>query len=423
VELEVNGYRMHFALFGDPAGEPVLWISGWSGTGEDWQHIFKEVPAGFQVVGPDLQGNGASTGHQGKHSFRQSARDIFALLDHLGIHRVKGVGLSGGGIILLHMATQQPDRIEAMITISAPPYFPPQARAIQRQFSFAALDEAEKIRLRERCKGGQEQIDWLVEQSHAMAETYDDVDFTPPLLGTITARTLIVFGDIDPLYPVRLAFELREAIPRSSLWVVPNGGDRRRPGRRPALHHSPGGGRVGGRGASAGLSAAQALSGRLHRAAATTGRKGSGPNGKTGQKGVCTMNAIMTTMSGRTTWGTFLAAAILTGLAALAGHAQTSGDGAQGGDKTLTGVVSDAMCGRAHMMKSKSDAECLRVCVKNGTKYALVSGETVYTLEGHEAELDRYAAQEVTVTGKVTGSSVAVNSVTPSKKKGDPAKG
>jgi pimeloyl-ACP methyl ester carboxylesterase len=50
------------------------------------------------------------------------------------------------------------------------------------------------------------------------------VDFTPLLLGTITARTLIVFGDIDPLYPVRLAFELREAIPRSSLWVVPNGG-------------------------------------------------------------------------------------------------------------------------------------------------------------------------------------------------------
>jgi len=57
-----------------------------------------------------------------------------------------------------------------------------------------------------------------------MAHTYDDVNFTPPLLGTIAARTLIVFGDADLLYPVRLAFELREAIPRSSLWVVPNGG-------------------------------------------------------------------------------------------------------------------------------------------------------------------------------------------------------
>jgi pimeloyl-ACP methyl ester carboxylesterase len=35
---------------------------------------------------------------------------------------------------------------------------------------------------------------------------------------------LIVFGDRDPLYPVSLAFELHAAIPRSHLWIVPNGG-------------------------------------------------------------------------------------------------------------------------------------------------------------------------------------------------------
>ena len=48
--------------------------------------------------------------------------------------------------------------------------------------------------------------------------------FTPPLLATITARTLIVFGDRDFLYPVSLAFDLHAAIPNSHLWVVPNGG-------------------------------------------------------------------------------------------------------------------------------------------------------------------------------------------------------
>jgi pimeloyl-ACP methyl ester carboxylesterase len=35
---------------------------------------------------------------------------------------------------------------------------------------------------------------------------------------------LIVFGDGDPLYPVSLSFELRAAIPRSHLWIVPNAG-------------------------------------------------------------------------------------------------------------------------------------------------------------------------------------------------------
>src|SRR5262245_25118874 len=47
---------------------------------------------------------------------------------------------------------------------------------------------------------------------------------TNPYLSTITARTLIVHGDRDPFYPVNLAIEMYNAIPRSYLWIVPNGG-------------------------------------------------------------------------------------------------------------------------------------------------------------------------------------------------------
>ena len=57
-----------------------------------------------------------------------------------------------------------------------------------------------------------------------LADNYEDVNFTPPYLSTITADTLIVFGDRDPLYPVSIAFEMYKAIPRSALWVVPDGG-------------------------------------------------------------------------------------------------------------------------------------------------------------------------------------------------------
>lgn len=78
--------------------------------------------------------------------------------------------------------------------------------------------------MRERHARGEDQIRMLFAQSRAFADTDDDVSFTPPHLATITAETLIVFGDRDPLYPVSLAFELRAAIPRSHLWVVPNAG-------------------------------------------------------------------------------------------------------------------------------------------------------------------------------------------------------
>jgi predicted lipoprotein len=99
-----------------------------------------------------------------------------------------------------------------------------------------------------------------------------------------------------------------------------------------------------------------------------------------------------------------LATAVL--LATVSIVAQTPGE-----QKSLTGVVSDTMCGPTHMMKDKPDAECLRYCVKQGTKYALVVGKTVYTLEGHEAELDKYAAQKVTAKGTLKGETLTVESV------------
>jgi pimeloyl-ACP methyl ester carboxylesterase len=50
------------------------------------------------------------------------------------------------------------------------------------------------------------------------------MNFTPPYLSTIKARTLIVSGDRDPLYPVEIFVEMYRAIPRSQLWIAPNGG-------------------------------------------------------------------------------------------------------------------------------------------------------------------------------------------------------
>lgn len=222
--VPINGIDMHYEIYGEAGNEPLLWLSGFGGIGADCKYLFKEVPEGFRIIAPDLRGHGASTGTDGPFSFRQAGRDLTALLDHLQVERIKAIGLSGGGIALLHLATQHPERVAAMVPISAPPYFPPQARQMQRLFSFAALGEAEMSRMRERHKGGDSQLEWIVAQTHAMADTHDDVDFSPALLGTITARTLIVFGDSDPLYPVKLAFELHEGIARSSLWIVPQGG-------------------------------------------------------------------------------------------------------------------------------------------------------------------------------------------------------
>jgi len=82
----------------------------------------------------------------------------------------------------------------------------------------------------------------------------------------------------------------------------------------------------------------------------------------------------------------------------------------------LTGVVNDSMCGARHMAKDKSPADCARMCVKQGMKYALVVGDKVYTLEGHETELDKLAGERATVKGNIIGETVGVESVSRGKK-------
>jgi pimeloyl-ACP methyl ester carboxylesterase len=71
---------------------------------------------------------------------------------------------------------------------------------------------------------GDDQIPALWRMGVEFKDSYADMNFTLPYLSTITVRTLIVHGDRDPLYPVDLAIELYTSIPRSYLWIIPNGG-------------------------------------------------------------------------------------------------------------------------------------------------------------------------------------------------------
>jgi pimeloyl-ACP methyl ester carboxylesterase len=221
MRLATNGIDLHYDTIGD--GEPLLWLHGFFGVGADWQHIFPAPPPGYQLIAPDLRGHGLSTVVD-SFTFRDCARDVDALVRHLGISRVKAIGLSGGGIALLHLATLAPALVEAMVLISAPSRFPDQARALQRQATDAGLSDSERDQMRARHRGGDAQIAALFAHARAFADDHTDVQFSAAALAAIAADTLIVFGDRDPLYPVTVATDLFAAIPRAHLWVVPNGG-------------------------------------------------------------------------------------------------------------------------------------------------------------------------------------------------------
>jgi len=220
--MPLESVPLHYHVQGD--GEPLLMLHGFSGTGADWAPLAAEWAADFRQIMPDLRGHGRSANPAPEFRHDAAAGDVQALLDRLGIAEFKGLGVSGGGNVLLHLATRQPERVKAMELVSATSHFPDQARPIMRHYNFEALPDEEKEKMRRRHPGGQTQIDTLFAQARAFADSYDDLNFSPEDLAKITARTLIVQGDRDPFYPVQISMDMAAAIPRSRLWIVPGGG-------------------------------------------------------------------------------------------------------------------------------------------------------------------------------------------------------
>jgi pimeloyl-ACP methyl ester carboxylesterase len=221
--VSLNDIELHYQIEGE--GEPLLLLHGGTGCHEDWVYCGgDQLAREYKLIKPDARGHGRSSNPSKIITHRQCALDTLALLDHLEIARCRAIGLSMGGNILLHMATLQAERIEAMVVVSATMNFPAQAREIMRQVPTAENQSPQAWEImRRRHKLGDQQIVALWDWGRQMQHSHDDMNFTAAGLAGISARTLIVYGDRDPLYPVEMAVEMYRAIPHSALWVLPNG--------------------------------------------------------------------------------------------------------------------------------------------------------------------------------------------------------
>ncbi len=219
--VSINGIEMYYEEHG--RGGPLVLLHGFGGSSLAWKPIVGELAREYRVIVPDLRGHGRSTNPTNQFTHRQASLDIYALLDRLGIKTFKAMGISTGGMTLVHMATSQPARVEAMVLIGATIYFPEEARRIMRESTVESMTAADWERARMHHKRGDDQISALRNEFHNFKDSYDDMNFTAPYLSTITAETLIVHGDRDAFFPVTIPVEEYRAIPHSYLWIIPNG--------------------------------------------------------------------------------------------------------------------------------------------------------------------------------------------------------
>ena len=118
---EVNGTRLHYlaAGRGEPQGEPVYLLHGYTQTSHMWRPLIAELARTRAVVAPDLRGIGQSARPSRGYDKKTMAQDVQALAASLGHRRVRLVGHDIGLMVAYAYAAQNPGEVERIALMDA----------------------------------------------------------------------------------------------------------------------------------------------------------------------------------------------------------------------------------------------------------------------------------------------------------------
>ena len=194
---DINGMSMYYETYGEEDGKPIFLLHYWTHTSQLWKEHVEVLKNDFRVIVPDLRGHGKSQADLTDFEMQDSAEDILALMDHLGIEKMNGAGVSYGGFTLLHLAVLAPERVESMIVVGATHYWGPETRKFNESFAIKNMNEEAIENFSQRHENGREQFEMIMSKFNSFQNDYTSMNFTPPILSTIQAKTLIVMGDKD----------------------------------------------------------------------------------------------------------------------------------------------------------------------------------------------------------------------------------
>jgi pimeloyl-ACP methyl ester carboxylesterase len=238
--MTVNGAQVFYKIEG--SGQPLLLIHGYPLSGELFKNNRSVLSKNFQVITIDLPGFGKSAAPDRKASIENYAKTVLAFMDAMNIKVATVGGMSMGGMTLLEMYKQAPERLKGMILIdtTADPAGIAEAAGWRgnaqqaEQMGVASLAPGLLPRMltgvsRERFPNQVAHLSSLVKQAslngaigggNALAARPD----ANPTLPTIKVPTLIIVGAEDNVTPVELSMKMQAAIPGSRLVQIPGAG-------------------------------------------------------------------------------------------------------------------------------------------------------------------------------------------------------
>jgi len=118
--VRARGIEFHLAEAG--GGEDVvLCLHGWPQHWYEWRHLMPALADRHRVLALDLRGFGWSDAPRDGYEKENMATDVLAVLDELGLERVKLVGHDWGGWIGFLLCLRAPRRFERFLALNIVP--------------------------------------------------------------------------------------------------------------------------------------------------------------------------------------------------------------------------------------------------------------------------------------------------------------
>ncbi len=114
---QINQVNLYYETVGK--GEAVLFLHGFTGSGQDWVNQMKAIQNTYQAIALEFRGHGKSEApaEEKDYSIYLNSEDVYHLLHHLGIDRCCLVGHSMGGFTALQFTLDHPDMVRGLVLV------------------------------------------------------------------------------------------------------------------------------------------------------------------------------------------------------------------------------------------------------------------------------------------------------------------
>ncbi|WP_432845872.1 alpha/beta fold hydrolase [Amycolatopsis sp. CA-161197] len=235
VTLTGGAAEVHYAVTG--SGPALLLLHGTAASHEQWAPVVELARKSFTVVAPDFSGSGGTVDHGGPISIADLAAEALAAADDAGFTTFHVAGHSLGAVVAAHLAGTHPARVRSAVLHAAWPKTGTRQDAEFRHW-LELLDHGADVFARmlplmafgpgywatTTPAANEDLVAQLVIQPGAARQIGADrgVDLRP-VLGSITAPTLVLSSAYDRLIEAAQQQELLAAIPHASHVELPAG--------------------------------------------------------------------------------------------------------------------------------------------------------------------------------------------------------